>query len=347
MKKNKAMRAAGALLVATMLTTCMTAGTLAKYTTGDRAYDGARVAKFGVQIVANGSLFGPAYNANGDQTSPDTPVFVADPATGLTVVAAGENKDKVVAPGTKNDNGLGFAVTGTPEVDVQFTGTITTESVFLKGGESVQYGVMVQKPTGAVTAANFATLDVNEDFYVTADNGATFTLATVFDADATYFVLQNVVNVASTYYPVVYTLTGDTNTTGTTTADSAKAAGQAMANALATSAVTATPDDANAGKFTFTVDATNGKTIKANTDLTAATAINLDAEKITWAWAFTGDNVDEMDTILGDLSDGKYVVKMVPAEQQGEAATYAALEEGKDYSLTTGIDFNLNATQVD
>lgn len=58
MKKNKTLRAAGILFLATMLTTCMTAGTFAKYTTGDRAEDSARVAKFGVTVTADGSLFG-------------------------------------------------------------------------------------------------------------------------------------------------------------------------------------------------------------------------------------------------------------------------------------------------
>lgn len=39
-----------------MLTTCMTAGTFAKYTTSDSANDSARVAKFGVTVTADGSL---------------------------------------------------------------------------------------------------------------------------------------------------------------------------------------------------------------------------------------------------------------------------------------------------
>lgn len=52
MKKNKTLRAAGILFLATMLTTCMTAGTFAKYTTSDSANDSARVAKFGVTVTA-------------------------------------------------------------------------------------------------------------------------------------------------------------------------------------------------------------------------------------------------------------------------------------------------------
>ena len=127
MKKNKAMRAAGVLVIATLLTTCLTAGTFAKYTTTDSATDSARVAKFGVTVVANGSLYGSAYAAN----HADTPV-VAD----NTVTVKASNGDNVVAPGTKNDSGIGFAVNGKPEVDVKITGTVEAEDIFLKPAHS-------------------------------------------------------------------------------------------------------------------------------------------------------------------------------------------------------------------
>ena len=58
MKKNKMMRTASGLLVATLLTTSMISGTFAKYTTQDEASDSARVAKWGVTALATGSLFG-------------------------------------------------------------------------------------------------------------------------------------------------------------------------------------------------------------------------------------------------------------------------------------------------
>ena len=73
MKKNKTLRAAGILFLATMLTTCMTAGTFAKYTTSDSANDSARVAKFGVTVTADGSLFGEEYaSKEGGATSLST-----------------------------------------------------------------------------------------------------------------------------------------------------------------------------------------------------------------------------------------------------------------------------------
>ena len=63
MKKNKTMRAAGGLLIATMLTSSIVSGTYAKYVTTDSATDTARVAKFGVTVTASGSLFDKTYLA--------------------------------------------------------------------------------------------------------------------------------------------------------------------------------------------------------------------------------------------------------------------------------------------
>ena len=61
MKKSKSMRAAGALLVATLLSTSAVSGTYAKYVTSDSGSDTARVAKFGVVVAASGSLFSETY----------------------------------------------------------------------------------------------------------------------------------------------------------------------------------------------------------------------------------------------------------------------------------------------
>ena len=52
MKKNKMMRLASFLLVATLLTTSMISGTFAKYVTEGSASDSARVAKWGVEVEA-------------------------------------------------------------------------------------------------------------------------------------------------------------------------------------------------------------------------------------------------------------------------------------------------------
>ncbi len=57
MKKNKMLRMASALLVLTLLTTCIIGGTFAKYTTSGTATDTARVAKWGVKVECTGNAF--------------------------------------------------------------------------------------------------------------------------------------------------------------------------------------------------------------------------------------------------------------------------------------------------
>ena len=121
MKKNNSMRAAGGLMIATMLTTSIVSGTYAKYVTSDSAKDSARVAKFGVTVAASGSLFDTSYK-NGDGT--------------ITVVSSTD--EKVVAPGTKSDEALTFSISGKPEVSVNVAIDVvyekSTSDVFLKAG---------------------------------------------------------------------------------------------------------------------------------------------------------------------------------------------------------------------
>ena len=121
MKKNNSMRAAGGLMIATMLTTSIVSGTYAKYVTSDSAKDSARVAKFGVTVAASGSLFDTSYE-NGDGT--------------ITVVSSTNEKD--VAPGTKSDEALTFSISGKPEVSVNVAIDVeyeeSTSDVFLKAG---------------------------------------------------------------------------------------------------------------------------------------------------------------------------------------------------------------------
>ena len=113
MKKNTFMRVASALLVAVLLTTCAIAGTFAKYTTSDDSTDSARVAKFGVVIQADfGGLFLDTYATTEAWTGDD----------GVSVKSTVD----VIAPGT-NGSLADFAVSGTPEVDVEVTYDATLE----------------------------------------------------------------------------------------------------------------------------------------------------------------------------------------------------------------------------
>ncbi len=104
MKKNKMMRAASALLVAVLLSTCAVSGTYAKYVTTATGSDTARVAKWGVEIsgMADG-LFAKTYAKD----------------SGTNIANTVSAQEEVVAPGTKNDTGVTFSLTGTPEVAVK------------------------------------------------------------------------------------------------------------------------------------------------------------------------------------------------------------------------------------
>lgn len=113
MKKNRMMRLASGLLVAVLITTSTISGTFAKYTTSDEALDSAKVAKWGVTVTTEGEdLFTNAYDG--------------------TVISTAND---VVAPGTKNDTGVTFTITGTPEVSTAISVAFTAEKdVFLKAG---------------------------------------------------------------------------------------------------------------------------------------------------------------------------------------------------------------------
>ena len=115
MKKNKMMRAASGLLIATLLTTSVISGTFAKYTTQDSASDTARVAKFGVTVTATSdSMFSNTYGKT------DNTYTVGD----NTVV--GEGSAKVVAPGTSGTL-TQVTLSGKPEVAVRVTNEATVD----------------------------------------------------------------------------------------------------------------------------------------------------------------------------------------------------------------------------
>lgn len=105
MRKNKMMRAASGLLVATLLTTSAISGTFAKYTTSATGTDSARVARWGFNDASSitlDELFKNAYDG--------------------TVKSSNTNED-VIAPGTTNSATFKFDYSGTqaaPEVKYAF-----------------------------------------------------------------------------------------------------------------------------------------------------------------------------------------------------------------------------------
>lgn len=116
-KKNKAMRVGTGVLLATLATTWVFSGVLAKYISSDYGIDTARVAKFGVVTSATGNLFGASYAG-----ATDNGIQVWD-TNKETVSASGTagSAPMVVAPGTKNESGMTLSVKGTPEVSTKLT----------------------------------------------------------------------------------------------------------------------------------------------------------------------------------------------------------------------------------
>ena len=101
MKKNKMMRAASALLVAVLLTTCVISGTYAKYTTSNSASDSARVAKWGFNSPATITfdLFDDVYETNKVDSDDDK---------------------NVIAPGTTKSATFAFTYNATTKPEVMY-----------------------------------------------------------------------------------------------------------------------------------------------------------------------------------------------------------------------------------
>ena len=143
MKKNKMMRIASFLLVAVLMSTCAISGTFAKYVTADTATDSARVAKWGVTVTTTGTLFADAYK--------DIPVtYSATDRDGTITVRAATESANVVAPGTKNETGMKFVLTGTLS---DFSRDEASKIIEKLGGETVS---SVSKKTDVVLAGESA-----------------------------------------------------------------------------------------------------------------------------------------------------------------------------------------------
>jgi len=103
-----------ALAIATM---CLSLGTVAKYATSDSTQDSAHVAKFGVRVSAS------------DESSFKTEYTSSD----NTITVKSSNGDRVVAPGTSDEKGLGFSIIGSPEVATKVDVSLNvSKDVFLK-----------------------------------------------------------------------------------------------------------------------------------------------------------------------------------------------------------------------
>lgn len=293
MKKNRFIKLASGLLVLCLMTTCVIGATLAKYTTAGSGADTARVAKWGVTVSASGSLFGKAYASNSADTNANE---IVASSTNTTV----SSDSNVVAPGTKNTTGLNFTVSGTPEVAYSLTVAATATDIYLKEGT---YGYMV-----AVTLNN----NDNLAGYYSKDSGTYTKQTTGTYSSGTYYQLVEVATASADYYPISWSMGGNTYTSLSNASDGLVKALIALE-----------------------------KTVEVGSDA----AIN---KTITWAWEFhVNDNNDKLDTLLGDLMARNVYTDAKALVVSTDGATYKAAVEGTDYNLNVNLDIKITATQID
>lgn len=360
MRKNKVMRLASVLLVLTLLTTSVISGTFAKYTTTGSVADTARVAKFGVVITTSGTLYSDTYYAQNVTTNGNMPAATTwqtqpdyNSGNGISVNADTQNTN-VVAPGTKSyGNGMSFGVTGTPEVAVEVKTTITAEDIYLAQGYT--FGVMVP---ATVNADNWSTLTgADSKLYSKDATTNVFTAATgTYDNSASYYLLTNECSTTGgNYFPVQYTLAGETANTSETDKTAQKAA-ELLAKAIKNGAAAETATD-TAYKSVFT-DISSIR--NANTNL--GTDVKLSGEKLTWEWKFEDETKsrDPADTILGDMIAARGVTNpdyYVVAINGGTVTTVTYGTGEDDYTVKAGdtvvanlrtqFNISLSVTQVD
>ncbi len=309
MKKNRMLKIASAMIMLCLITTCAIGTTFAKYTTANSASDTARVAKWGVEVSASGTMFGKAYGANGAGSFGDS--IMAETSGSVNTASA----DKVVAPGTKNDTGIQIKLKGQPEVSFEFTATANpTQDIFL--GINT-YGVMVE-----AHGVNAATDFIEEGIYYL--ESSTYKPASLSyylaNTGATYYKLTDKVRVDAVYYPIVWT--------GAVVATATPGVGSGTQQFATLAAAVANLVDG--------INALPAYEANTNVDLTYT---------LTWAWAIeNGANAAEKelankcDTILGNIGHVT-VVKLTGQD-------YVAIES-TDYCLTVESGFSVTATQVD
>lgn len=353
MKKNRMMRLASILLVCVLMTTSVISGTFAKYTTQDAANDTARVAKWGVELQVVGNLYGETYadKNNGN-------VIYADNASDKFSVQSKAATEDVVAPGTKNEDGFTFSLQGIPEVSGEVTATLIHENVYLNTGN---YGVMVQVPDGVIDAENyneFYVADSNELW--TKNNDGTYTLAVAtFDPSATYFTLEDYVELTANYYPVEYAMIGtgstvtsyNTEYTGALTIDTLAGLSDVIGKCFGDAGTSELSD----GRTTTTY---SGTKFIPNADL--QTIVKLGNQKINWKWDFCQEDTEcangndacntcKADTILGNLMAGTAlngeVVKVT--DDTATAPVAATGTELQDFNLESYFSIDITVTQVD
>lgn len=128
MRKNKMMRFASGLLVATLLTTCIISGTFAKYTSSAAGTDSARVAKWSFMvgdkdIATENSVDFNLFNTVKESNVTDDEEHIKDkdgsiiaPGTGGSFAIVLENKSEVTAK-----YAIDFTETNTNNVPIEYS----------------------------------------------------------------------------------------------------------------------------------------------------------------------------------------------------------------------------------
>lgn len=326
MKKNRTMRLAALLLVLTLITSCFVGGTFAKYITSDAASDSARVAKWGIDVLVSGNLFGQFYNPN--NAAEGAKDIIAATAQNSVDNKTDDGKD-IVAPGTKNDTGFTVQISGTPEVAYKVTantgkavdGKPVNEDIFLGEG---YWGVMVEAKglNAASNCAGLYTKDGDNYTVVADDESTTDENEAAYVAGETYYELHDAVNLTAKYYPINWKVEAKDGAT----------------------AISETKDlTVIADKMVKGIQETT--TVNANTDAKAS-------YKLTWAWPIENGSKDPVthkakndveDTILGNLQAETAVVY----KADKDATTYGKPTEGTNYNLDIVFNFEVIVEQVD
>lgn len=165
MRKNKMMRAASGLLVATLLTTSVISGTFAKYTSSASGKDTARVAKWEITYKDNSTNGGDAVNLVGSPTNLKVSLF---DYTDGNVDVVGKDGKKIVAPGTAGS--FSFTIESKSEVSAN---TVVTLKETNTSNIPIEYGLKsadTDAPTTWVKADDqgIINLSLNHDFTANA-----------------------------------------------------------------------------------------------------------------------------------------------------------------------------------
>lgn len=319
MKKNKMMRIASILMVATLITTCAISGTFAKYVTTAEGEDTARVAKWGIVLgMQSEDLFADKY-ATDDTTYEGEYSVVADPDNN---VVEAEIKD-LVAPGTKSIEAATATVFGTPEVATRYSLTIDgLDDVFLKAGTYTDFTKLVATTDndGVVSYGYTGTFTLTEDYApvkwdIKVENEA-----------GTHYLLSEL---AATYGVDV---AGFSITEAAAIFAQYKTQLASLLEGLVSGASNAKVDINDDGVITMSMD------FDPNTEMDYTFTL-------TWSWKYendtenhTIDDDDRADTLLGNLQDPDFVAN---ADQSWKLPA-----EG-NYNLVVAAHFVAAATQID